>query len=123
MTSPVAVHILSSPMTTEQDDTAPDENFGCFNLLCLDGNMTSRLTFVNEQACAVYIDRMSSIKEQAALMRRNCLNKMRPVLTSEFRNETNGYLEMVASAAECEFVMPSILSAKADLVALIDETG
>jgi hypothetical protein len=116
MTSPIAVRILS-----EQDDTAPDENVGCLNLLYLDGNITLRLTFVNEeQARAICIDRMSSIKEQAASM---WSDEMRPVLTSEFRNKANRFLEMVALAAECGFVTPSILSAKADLVALIDETG
>jgi hypothetical protein len=126
MNSPIAVRILSSRVTAEhaeQDDVAPDENICCYNLLCFDGNTTLRLTFLNEQASADYIDRMKSIKEQAALVRSKCSDEMRPVLTSEFRNEANRFLEIVASAAECGFVIPSIISSKAELVALIDEIG
>jgi hypothetical protein len=123
MTSPVAVRILLSLVTPEQDDVAPDENIGCFNLLCFDGNATLRLTFVNEQASADHIDRMKSVKEQAALVRSKCLDETRPVLTSEFRDEANRFLEMVALAAECGFVTPSVISSKAELVALIDEIG
>jgi hypothetical protein len=120
MSSPYSVVIVASPDPNPHllNHGVPDYGF---TMLYFDGPTTAlRMNFVDYEASRIYVDFMSRIKATAPNYPK------RDRITAKFRSQANRFLEMVASAEADGYVIPSILTAKTELVdmlAYFDETG